>query len=493
MKERIGRRQALLIVLLLFVVSILLRLPNLNRPLSKHHEYNSAVILVNIESWRQAGGGYHFHYVPLLNYQNPGDKCYLDWPNIDSSGNILYLSFGPGWYVIPYFIYQVFHLPVEPVYLQVINLFFNLAAIILLFLLGERLIPAGRPRRYQSILLTCFLFMFSPGILWYLGNGYVTTGIMMPFVIALVLLLIPMLQSSDAIRTSRLVLLFLLIIVLVYIDWFVLFLSAVSSVYILFKIRNNRRYLPLLITIAIACIAGIAIIVIQFASYAGLNNLVQTLLFRFSGRSIVNTGDPFIVRVGAIVKNIATSYFPVLLLLLLPLTVIFFKKVKAGFAAQEITFMVIYAVTVLLYNLILMEWSAVHEFALIPLSILLVIVAARLTIMLAGDRVLYGVMAAYFVIACCQYYFINRPGKVSMDGTPFAIYKKLGQQLQQVPADTKLFMNDWNAVIDVYAHRNFTPVVNIDSARDYIKRYNIPKAVWIDHNNYQLQKIVVLR
>src|SRR5687767_9329605 len=104
MKERIGRRQALLIVLLLFMVSVLLRLPNLNRPLSKHHEYNTAVILVNIESWRQAGGGNLFHYIPLLNFQNPGDKRPENLPNIDSKGNMLYLSFAPGWYVIPYFI-----------------------------------------------------------------------------------------------------------------------------------------------------------------------------------------------------------------------------------------------------------------------------------------------------------------------------------------------------------------------------------------------------
>jgi len=140
-----------------------------------------------------------------------------------------------------------------------------------------------------------------------------------------------------------------------------------------------------------------------------------------------------------------------------------------------------------------MEWSAVHEFALIPLSLLLVIPAARLTILLAGDRVFYGVILSYFLLACFQYYFINRPGKVSWDGTSFDIYKKLGQQVQNVPADYKLFTNNWNAVIDFYAHRNFAPVDNVDSARAYMQRYHISKAVWIEHNNYQLQKIVILR
>ena len=493
MKESIGRRQGLLIILLLFVVSVLLRLPNLNRPLSKHHEYNTAVILLNIESWRQAGGGDHFHYIPLLNYQNAGDKRPEDLPNIDSKGNMLYLSFAPGWYVIPYFIYQVFHLPVEPVYLQVINLFFNLATIILLFLLCERLVPAGHPRRYQGIILTCILFMFSPGILWYLGNGYAHPGIMMPFVIGIFLLLIPMLQSADNIRPARLIPLFVLIVVLFYIDWFALFFSAVSSVWILFKIRKDKRYVKLLFTIAIACITGIAIFVIQFASYTGIENLISRLLFRFKGRGIAHSKAPFFNHIRLIAKNIATSYLPLILLMLVSAAVLRFKKVKISFTGSERIFMACYALVVFLYNFILMEWSAEHEFGLIPLGLLLVIPAARLVTTFANGRFFYVIVASFFVITCFQYYYINRPGKASWDGSPFDMYKKLGEAVQNVPPDYKIFIHDWSAVIDIYAHRNFTKVPDIDSAKAYMQRYNIPKAVWIEHRNYQLQSIVILR
>ncbi len=493
MKERIGRRQALLIVLLLFMVSVLLRLPNLNRPLSKHHEYNTSVILVNIESWRQAGGGDRFHYIPLLNYQNPGDKRPEKFPNIDSKGNYLYLSFAPGWYVIPYFIYQVFHLPVEPIYLKLINLFFELATVILLFLLCEKLVPVGQPRRYLGIILTCILFMFSPAILWYLGNGYTHPGIMMPFVIAVLLMLIPMLQSADNIRTSRLLLLFLLIVMLMYIDWFGLFLSAVSSVWTFFKARKDKRYIKLLFTVAIGCITAIAIFVFQFASYTGIDNLIRLLLFRFHERSFARTNHPFpLIRL--IAQNIVTSYLPVILLMLSSIAWILFKKVKTGFTGREIIFMAGFAQVVFLYNTILLQWSAEHEFGLIPLSLLLVIPAARLIIMLAPGRAFYAIIASYFVFACFQYYFINRPGKVSWDGSSFDMYKKLGEQVQKVPADYKIFINyNWSAVIDFYAHRNFTRVSCVDSAKAYMQKYNISKAVWINHRNFQLQSIDTLR
>src|SRR5450755_4635011 len=99
-----NRTQALGLVLLLFIFSVFIRLPNLNRPISKHYEFNTAVIMINIISWRQGGGGDQFHYTPVMNFQHPGDKLPPNNLFIDKNGNSVYLSFGPGWYVIPYFV-----------------------------------------------------------------------------------------------------------------------------------------------------------------------------------------------------------------------------------------------------------------------------------------------------------------------------------------------------------------------------------------------------
>ncbi len=200
----LSRKKAFMVVLGLFVLSIAVRLPNLDRPLSKHHEFNTAVVLINIESWRQAGGGSVFHYTPLMNFQNAGDKHMDTGPHIDKDGNHLYLSYGPGWYVLPYFFYQLFHLPPKPVYLQVINLLISLLDLLLLFYLFERLVPDELPKKYWIILFGCATFLFSPALLWYFGNGYVNIGIMMPMVIAIIYFLVPMVQSSSNINSKKL-------------------------------------------------------------------------------------------------------------------------------------------------------------------------------------------------------------------------------------------------------------------------------------------------
>ncbi|MHA4808645.1 hypothetical protein ACX0G9_11095 [Flavitalea flava] len=487
------RKQAFFLMLLFFVLSILIRLPNLNRPLSKHHEYNTAVILINLESWRQGGGGSRFHFIPLMNYQNPGDKRMEQSPLIDSSGNTIYLSFGPGWYIIPYFFYQVFHLPVKAVYLQVINLFSELAAMILLFFLCEKLIPAGYPKKYAVVFMACFLFMFSPGILWYLGNGYVTTGIMMPFVMGYLLLLIPMLQSPENIRISRLLLLALLVIILVYLDWFVLFLSAMSSLYLLTRIRKQKKMGVLLLILILASAAGISLLYLQFTSYLSPEQVILYWEQRFQNRSITNKGGSFGSMAGSSVRNLVTAYFPVLVLVLMSFTRLRLKKISPDFSAREILFAGLYISSILVYNLVFLEWTSEHEFALIPLSLLLVFWGARLTMIMVGHRGFYAIIAAYFIIACSQYYFINRPGKISMDGTPYDTYEKFGRQLQHIPMNQHLFMDkSWTAAIDFYAKRTITRMANPDSARAYIRKWGVTESRWIEQDNFQLKKVIPL-
>jgi len=70
-------------VLIVFLLSVVIRIPQLARPFSHHHESISALELVAIESWQQAGGPSPFNYIPVTNYQQPGDKQKADALNTD--------------------------------------------------------------------------------------------------------------------------------------------------------------------------------------------------------------------------------------------------------------------------------------------------------------------------------------------------------------------------------------------------------------------------
>jgi hypothetical protein len=58
----------------LLLLLVVLRIPTLDRPLSKHHDFNNAVVLINAVSWQQAGGGNKFCFTPVMNFQGQSNK-----------------------------------------------------------------------------------------------------------------------------------------------------------------------------------------------------------------------------------------------------------------------------------------------------------------------------------------------------------------------------------------------------------------------------------
>ena len=66
-------KRAFPFLLLIFLVSIIIRIPNLNRPISKHHEFCTAVALRIIQIWDEVGiSTYDFN--PVMTYPNESDK-----------------------------------------------------------------------------------------------------------------------------------------------------------------------------------------------------------------------------------------------------------------------------------------------------------------------------------------------------------------------------------------------------------------------------------
>jgi|GEM_PF-5248066 len=55
MEKSLPIKQRHVILLILMIGSVLVRLPSLNRPISKHHEFNTAFFLIPMEMWQHDG------------------------------------------------------------------------------------------------------------------------------------------------------------------------------------------------------------------------------------------------------------------------------------------------------------------------------------------------------------------------------------------------------------------------------------------------------
>ncbi len=488
------KSRAFAIVLLLFVLSVLLRLPNLNRIVSKHHEFNTAMVLINTESWRQAGGGSAFHFIPLINFQNPGDKR----PNkthysVDPNGNQMYVSSGPAWIIIPYFIYEIFGLPNVPIYIQIINLIFNLASVILFFKLLELLISPDKKDKYPLVIFSCFFFMYSPCTLWYFGNGYVNIDIQIPFIISFFLLILPMLQSAQNITSKKLFFLSLLTLSLVYFDWLILAICFIIGVYLLFRIKKQPKYFRVIFSLGISSVAGVVLLFAQFTSYAGWQKIVTYWSQRFGTRSFTNSGgDAFLQLTRYLIQNFITAYLPLLIFLVGMFIWVITKKIKIAFTNTEKIFLGLYSTSIILYNFTLFEWSSDHEYSILPWSILFSYLAIKF-IPIFSKRQLYVLIIIFFIATISQYYFINRPGKISREGTPYMSFKNFGDSLKQVPVNYQIFTDlKQDPMVEYYGGRNITTIENLDSAKAYMKKWNVTKAVWVEHDNLDFKKAFII-
>ena len=397
------------------------------------------------------------HYTPVINFQHAGDKFPPNNLNIDKDGNTVYLSYGPGMFVLPYFFYQWFRLPAIPFYLEILNLVFHLACIFLFFCLLEQLIPADQPRRYYSITAGCCFITFSPGVLWFMGNGYINIGIMLPFVIGVFLLILPMLTDPARITGSRLIPLAILIIILIYIDWYILFLCLLTGISVLSKYRVNKQYGILLSVLILSVGSGIAIVFIQFSSHMGREAVESYWFHRFSERGLNLAGSTFAKKISYLFAYFLTSYLPLIILLLISFLNNWRRKILPAWSDIEIFFLRLLTASLLFYNFLLFDWSTQHEFAVLPWCLLLSYIAARFIGSFKNIHTANKFMMLFLICAIAQYYWINRPGPIARDGLPYDSFKKLGESLKQIPPDYTICINlEQNPMVEYYAGRNLS-------------------------------------
>jgi hypothetical protein len=362
----------------------------------------------------------------------------------------------------------------------------------LLFLFLEDLLQSKVKGNYESVLIGCFVFLFSPGTLWYLGNGYINIGIMTPLVIGFLWFQLRMIQYPALIDMKRLLVTVILIVALLYFDWFVLALCGVTSLIMLIRCRKNRRFIRLILVQFFGCISGIALLYWQFSSYAGSRHLLHYWFARSGSRTVANI-DVSLGLSAYFLLNFVTAYLPIFLLIIIA----YLKMRKDGtrivFSAREWLFIKAYAGAALLYDLVLFEWSSEHEYSVLPWAILFAFLACRLLTESFTRRQWIRLCTLYLLFSVGQYYFINRPGRVSREGTAYAAFREFGDSLKQVDPEYKIFINiKRNPMIEYYAGRNLTIVTDLDSARRFMVRWQVHNAVWVEQRNFEFQKLTYL-
>lgn len=480
-------KSTLPILLAVFIVSVVIRVPNFDRPLSKHHEFNAAMVLVCMDAWYQNGGVYTA-FTSVMSYTNAGDRSLIIEGSdmMEKNGLSSYTSFGSGWFIYPYVFFKMLHITPSPFGLQLFNLLIFAVCFWLCFLIAGKVFQEESGNTPVKSLLTVFLFSFSPAVLWYFGNGYVHEVMVMPFFLLQVYLFI-LLSRSQTKSTNLLILYTLVSIAGTYCDWLCIFWLFVTFIYALQKVRTDKSWLPYLLITSLAALMGIGIVFAHYGYYFGVQSYFNALVNRYSTRGLNQANyKQIIFFVVGIVQHYITAYFSLLLLFIVWLIVWFAKrnrlviKNSAENGEYRLT-IVLLGSTVILHHVIFPQFSAEHEYAVLKDSLLLSLLSAALLFQFKSW--IKPVVSIIFILNIAQYYFINPPGSTSFNGDRYDFPKTVGLFIRKnAKPDEVVFVDDHRMRIQInyYAKRTTIKATSLEEAKKKLQvQKGKSKGIWI--------------
>ena len=486
--------KAYFLLCLLFVFSVVLRLPNLNRPLSKHHEFNTAFFLIPMEIWADDGADAH-GFLPPYNYSTNADQNIPEpicIPFGEKKGTFYYLSFPALSYLAPYYTFKSLGLSFTPWNLQVYNLTLHFLLIVLVF---SALIPLFS---YRSSLVSTVLYLFAPGPMWYHGNGYTHHVFALIMLGSAVYFFFEFLKSEKYAKWH--VLGFSVSALFLVLSEWIGFLFLFFIVLICLRYFKIKRFQWLAFGAVISGSTGLVLLLYQYHNFIGLENYIGYLENRLTLRSGIGAENhSLLYPLWRWIYWTLTSYGAWILFLLLGLFVVLRKKTKFHKAThyEKIAFLSL-VLPMVLFHLVFSEFTAVHEYSVLYNGLIWAFLTAwlldkmdwksfatrpwmRFVLRKSSSLIVLPIV----LLSVFQYYVINRPGETAQNGDRYDQLLVIGQKIRETAQpDERVFLliqdgslDFVNPQINYYAKRNFKPVRSHNDIQKFMSEYGGQKAI----------------
>ena len=482
MKALTAINQRYLIFFLLMIASILIRLPSLNRPLSKHHEFNTAFFLIPMEIWQQEGISKH-GFLPPYTYPGKANKYLTEPIGIEAAqrhGTNYYFSLPPGSYWLPYGIFQALGLQISPLALQIFNLLLHLLGALLLFYWLNDVSSFNR----QGWIWAISIYLLSPVTLWFHGNGY-THHVIIEIIILAIGVTMHVISKQQINSRKRFISLCLLGIISIFgilTEYMLLFFFLVGC-FISIKFKSSQIRKNLLI-IGIGITLGLGILITLLLNHMGLDQTIDYLTNRLIHRSFLDTeSSTWLTWFIKLTKWYAVGFG----VWLIPLVIACkrFKQKKIIDHAYPKDLLVFFMITItiasILYKVIFKQFAFEHDYVVlidcIPFALMLTFQGI--------DNLKKTLYIFCFFGSVIQYYMINRPGSISQRGDRYDQFLKAGERIQKTSRPEEVIFtlgNSYNFPANnpqlmFYSKRNICAVKSMKEAQIKLNELGIQHGI----------------
>lgn len=500
------RKINLVILLVIFLISIIIRFPNLNRPLSFHHEWLTSFSLRVISIFYD-NGAYKYNFNPVTTYDGAANKNIDNTSTLlmpkDAQGDYFYISYPPFAFLSPYFIFKLISIQPTVLGIQIFNLFFHFISAFFIFLIVSLFNKKGDKSINWPAILGFAIYTFLPLNLWFHSNIYMAEIFVQPLFIIEIYLFLKIL-FSESIKNYYYWLLGIINFLIIYTEWLGVLLAGTVGLYLLFKIKD-KKYRKILYIITATSVSSLLLTVYQYSMIAGFKNLLIFYKDKYNLRGGFSELSPAGTRIlePAAWLRLAQTYiielFPFYLILLSSLYILFKKFKKILSDHKLLLTMYIIIVPIMLHHLIFFSGTVIHDFFLLKDSVYIAIFGALICQYFFGSmnkRSKFLIFSAVVIVGAFSSVMVYN----QYNSTYSNRYKNIGEKIKQTAEKDEIaFMKFDDAEIKqidiipqyiIYAQRNVALWQNNDQADELIKLNKLTKGVvFTIDSNYMISSI----
>lgn len=482
MDIKIGNKISKTIIILfsLFVISVGLRWVNFDRSLSKHHEFNVALILIPMEVWETSSPS-NFYYAPVVSYQNAGDKginnTTLEYMQKD--GSYYYLSYHILTYILPYFFIKFTGLPIAPLSIQLFGVLLHFISMMLLLniivtMSAKRI---GKENAERAGLISGVVFIFSPATLWFFGNGYNHHVLVIPFILWAMLIWVNLITAKKR-RCRQLFILSIALYFACITAWMGCLFALIITIIELYQWQKTKQFNYIIWIPVLTIFVALVTIFLHYSQIVGFDTFKLYLEHRFFTRTTIdNEFQGILITLLSVGKCYITSY-SIWLIVFLALTFTAFRN-KINLNAIETKVIISMIILAYSHHLLLGNFTQGHDFSVLIDSVFIATLIGlfwvdwkkRLNIRFVS----HSIIILCLFISTTQYFYINRPGKISQSGDLYDAMKNIGETIGNEAKPGEIIftvnLNEKPAPqVMYYAKRNFVHVNSLSEAKAEFNR-----------------------
>ncbi len=499
-------------LLLAFMLSVVLRLPQLGRPLSKHHEFCTAVSLRILQNWWDEGIE-KFNYLPATNFAKDADKFINNFGNatgsvVDAAGNYYYISHPPLAYYVPYAFFKIIDVRPDVIPLQLFNMLLHfLSAVFVYFIVCLLSFNRARSHLHVPSFVAFLFYLFAPATLWFQGNVYMSDmAVQLPFVIG-VYVVLKMIIRQKFYVPKYIFFYSLVLFSMIYTSWLGVFFAIAVIVYSLLHTRASKGFsMLILLTIGVLFLT-LRLIIYQYSSIAGLSALLTESIDRYLVRgSLGNLQDGFFGFVGSylfflknLIYNYLLNYFFFYLIIAGFIGFVFSRhKLKITFSENGYRFMWLSVLPIGLLHLLFLNYSE-HDFTVLYASLFFSVLCGifydkiKKSAAVSNQRLnlVFGISLLLLII---HFTISNMPGPKNYKGERYDTDKLKGEYIaQQAKVDEVVFMLEKpEPQLLFYAQRNIKVINDANQAMTFLQQRKIASGRIFSLNNGSISSQYIL-